>query len=156
MRGAWTRMLLMLPIAVLAGCAVLHSRPRAPEVTLARVTLVRAGLLEQDYRLRLHLHNPNGAALTVKRIHYRLRLDGEPFATGSSDHRVQLGPHGDGTLDLDVRTDLLAFVGRLTRHARKGPPPYSVPYAISGSATLGMPGAPVVRFSRSGNAQVHL
>ncbi|HYW03802.1 MAG TPA: LEA type 2 family protein [Gammaproteobacteria bacterium] len=156
MRGGHARIALILSMALLAGCAVFHSRPRAPDVTLIRVTLVRAGLLEQDYRLRLRLHNPNAVSVKVKRIHYHVRLDGEPFASGSSDENVSLPPHGDGTVDLDARTDLLAFVGRLSRHARKSPAPPAIPYAISGSAILAMPGSPVVRFSRNGSVRVRL
>lgn len=150
-QAVWSSALVLL-LAALSGCALWQ--PPSPRVSLVAVTLLQAGMLAQAYRLRLRLHNPAGAVLKVRRLHYRVRLAGVPFASGTAHVSLTLPAGGTARVRLATRTHLRGFVGRLSLRARKGPPPYPLAYVLSGRLVLAGRAAPV-EFARRGEAKVY-
>lgn len=123
-------------LLVLAACAGLLRRPEPPRFTLADVTLVSASLLEQEYRVRLRLQNPNAYPLPIEGVVYDLRLNDRPFATGVSRTPVTVPAYGTEILDLRAFSGLWEVMGQLGELARRGE---RMSYRVRGHVRLKSP-----------------
>src|SRR5262245_38098596 len=143
------RKLLPLAVALLAFASCATPRLQPPQLMLARVSLTSGDMFSQLFRLRIHVHNPNDRALPVKSIEYVLFLEGDPFAEGTSTAPFVVPARGDQEFDLDVHTNFVSSLGRLTsRLASKGSD--DVDYVFEGRIALGSALAPKLRFSEKG------
>jgi LEA14-like dessication related protein len=52
----------------LAGCSALVPKLQPPQLTVVGMEIVKADLLQQQLRVRMHVHNPNDRALPVRGI----------------------------------------------------------------------------------------
>ncbi len=94
MRSRILGTLTLLVILALSGCASwLDAGPQDPVVSLVRVELVKAGLLQQKFKLHFRLDNPNDNTLTVRALHYRIYLDQWLLAEGESDQWLTVEPN---------------------------------------------------------------
>ncbi len=75
--------------------------------------MVSADVFSQQFRIRLHVQNPNDRALPVKGIEYELFLQGDSFAEGTSAAPFVVPALGEIEFDLTVSTNFVASVGRL-------------------------------------------
>ncbi|MCG6868025.1 MAG: LEA type 2 family protein [Gammaproteobacteria bacterium] len=123
---------------LLAGCANLASKPAAPEVTLAGLRFVDAGLFEQRFALRLRLLNPNDFPIEVLGMNYKLLLDDRPFASGVSSKSVNVPAFGEGVTEVEAITNITRIVGQLKHLATtgQGQGPEALDYRIEGGIKL--------------------
>lgn len=138
---------LVLAGTALAGCAgvPLGMEVRPPQVSLADIRPIGAGLLEQRYEAVLRLRNPNDFDVPLDGLRYALELNGQPFGSGSTAERLTLPRLGEATLAVESSTNiaqLLAQIGAL----RSG----GLDYEISGDAFLAGSGDRSVAFSSGG------
>jgi LEA14-like dessication related protein len=120
---------------LLAGCATLKGRPEPPRVSLIGLNLVSVELLEQRYRVRLRLKNPNDFELPVRGMDFRLDINGEAFADGVSGQSVSVPAFGEEVLELEVSSSLLQVFRQLQSLQREGAA--GLAYRITGSVALG-------------------
>ncbi|NTV09797.1 MAG: LEA type 2 family protein [Zoogloea sp.] len=140
-----------LGAALLAGCAALPVGLDAPEVSLANINLVGGNLLEQRFALQLRVRNPNRRDIDIKGLNFQLELQGQRFASGTSDHQVTLPALGETLVDVSV-VATLADVLRIVREVRKEGGE-RVAYGISGKLFAGMlPGG--LPFQRRGEVSL--
>ena len=83
--------LLLLP---LAGCATLGRKLEAPQLTVARIELLKGDLLQQNLRVGLHVRNPNAVDLPVRGVTCEIEVAGERFAHGESERSFVVPAHG--------------------------------------------------------------
>jgi LEA14-like dessication related protein len=124
---------LLLVAALLAGCASLTKSWEAPEVTLAGLRLKELGLARQTVILTLAVHNPNDRTLPVKGLTYRLKLEGNEIAQGSSALDRQIPAFGDALVDVEVTGSLLGLAQQLPALALQERP---LEWTLSGTATI--------------------
>jgi len=126
---------LLVISTLLSACSTLRQDLEAPELTVSKVALVDAGLLQQDWEITLKAYNPNNKTLTVKQLHYELFIDDKRFARGSTNNTVVLKAHENGEFTTQVSTGLLETLRQLKQlNITLGQP---VPYRIKGSAKVG-------------------
>ena len=104
---------------------------RPPEVTLADLRPLGAGLLEQRYEAVLRLRNPNDFAVPLNGLRYTLELNGQPFGTGSSSERVTLPRLGETTVAIESSTNIVQLLAQIGAMRQGG-----LAYRISGDAFL--------------------
>jgi len=73
-------------VAALAACSALAPKFEKPEVSVAGVELAGGNLLQQNFRVKLNVRNPNNRDLPVTRLRADLNVAGEHVASGENDH----------------------------------------------------------------------
>lgn len=106
-------LLFLLMLFTLNGCGTGMANnpfaaftPVAPEISLKNFELLKLGLSEQTYRLRLYIKNPNSFPLPIQTLNYQLFLNNKSFATGSNNNPVTIPALGDGYIETDVNSNI--------------------------------------------------
>lgn len=100
----------------LAGCAAYPTR--APEVSLANIDIVEAGLLEQRFALKLRVLNPNDADIPVTGLAFDIDINGQPFAKGVSNKSVLIPRLGEAVLEVDALSNLGGVLRQIQEFAK--------------------------------------
>lgn len=79
--------------------------PHRPRFSLQSLRLERLDFDGAVLGLTLGIFNPNGFALTLDQLDYRLEVDNRQWARGSSTAPLHIEPNDRGTLDLTLRVD---------------------------------------------------
>lgn len=101
----------MLALLMLNACV--STRFEAPKLSIVNVGMVSADVFSQQFRIRLHVQNPNDRALPIKGIEYELFLQGDSFAEGISNQPFVVPALGEAEFDTMVTTNFMSSVGRL-------------------------------------------
>jgi len=99
-------------VVALCGC-VSTSDLQPPKLTIVNVGMVSADVFSQQFRIRLHVENPNKLELAVKNIEYQLFLQGDSFAEGNSERPFVVPAHGDAEFDTVINTHFTSSIMRL-------------------------------------------
>ncbi len=102
---------LMLAALMLNACVSTHFE--APKLSIVNVGMVSADVFSQQFRIRLHVQNPNDRDLPIKGIEYELFLQGDSFAEGISNQPFVVPALGEAEFDTLVTTNFMSSVGRL-------------------------------------------
>jgi LEA14-like dessication related protein len=103
--------LLLLSLAV--GCAGLTAPWTAPEVALLGVQPTLVGLDRQSFLVNLGVKNPNDRALPIKGLSYRVQVEGQDLAEGSSELARLIPAGGTEQVDVEVNSNLLGLMPSL-------------------------------------------
>lgn len=109
MRGLLAGMAMTLVVA----CAGVVPRPEPPNVTLSGLALEEFGLVEQRYRLRLRIQNPNAVELPISGMAFSLDLNGVEFAHGASAEIQPIPAFGERLVDIPVTGSLMGILRQL-------------------------------------------
>lgn len=125
---------------------------KTPQIQVVGIKIVEGGLLEQSYKVKLRLYNPNRIALPVKVFRYRVELVGERFLKGQTEAPFRIPARGATEFEVSARTSLVRLGRSLVNLLMR---PYSgVDYCITGDIDLGLPLLRGVPFSYRGNVDV--
>ena len=97
---------------------------------------IEAEGLEQRYRLRLRVKNPNSDPLPVAGISFKLLVNGETFADGVAPADVTIEPFSETVLTVDATSSLY----RIYRQLRKMPDREGKPLEWRVKGGLSVPG----------------
>lgn len=97
----------------LAGCSAFAPKLDAPRLTLVSVGMMSADIFNQQFRVRMHVQNPNDRDIPVNGLDYELFLEGDSFAEGVSNQKFVIPALGETEFDLTVRTNFVSSIGRL-------------------------------------------
>ena len=131
-----------LALLLLAACV---PRLEKPELTVISVSLEHGTLLEQQLRVRMHVHNPNHRALAVRSLDYRLEIGAEPLAHGTSMQAFAVPALGDTEFDMSVTTDMAGALLRIL-----GSRADALEYHLVGKVTLSEGFALTIPFDQRG------
>lgn len=98
-------------LLMLSGC--ISTKLEAPKLSIVNVGMVSADIFSQQFRIRLHVQNPNDRELPIKAIEYELFLQGDSFAEGISDRPFVVPALGEAEFDTVVSTNFMSSVARL-------------------------------------------
>jgi LEA14-like dessication related protein len=102
MNRRFTTKLFLRPLALLAGLLILLATVsacaglgignafRSPDVRVVGADLTRAGFEGADLVFQFEVDNPNGIALVLNGLSYRLRLNDRPLLNGRQDDRTEI------------------------------------------------------------------
>ena len=121
-----------LTLAACAGGGLGGRALEPPEVALADIQFRGAGLLEQRLGLVLRLTNPNEVELPLDGLRIKLEIDGEPFASGTSNENVTIPALGEETVTVEAISSTADMLGGLTGLAGLN----DLEYRLTGTAFL--------------------
>jgi LEA14-like dessication related protein len=102
---------LLLLLCMLSACVSLKFS--SPKISVVSVGMMSADVFSQQFRIRLHVQNPNAVELPIKEIEYQLFLQGDSFAEGVTDQPFVVPALGEAEFDAVVRTNFMSSIGRL-------------------------------------------
>ena len=143
--------LALLPLLGLAGCASLAPKLEAPQLKIVGVTLVKGDLLQQRFKARMRVTNPNDRVIAVRSIAYTLEIGGEELGRGLAGSAFEIPALGEAEFDMDVTVDLAGTVLRLLDRARGDGLPDALRYRIRGEVKLARGFARTIPFDESGS-----
>lgn len=126
-----------LIVALMVGCAALPQKPEAPRVNITAIELVEAGILEQHYKVKLRVQNPNDFDFVIKGIQFEIKLNGQSFVTGVSGDTVNVPRFSSAVLNLEAVSTLANLARQLQEMAESKTPAAS--YGITGKVHLAQP-----------------
>lgn len=97
-----TTALLLLAVALLAGCST--ADPAPPQVQVADLRMLDSTLFEQRFEINFRIGNPNDFALPLDGLTFDLEINGESFARGFSNQRVTIPRLGEGNVSVAAST----------------------------------------------------
>ena len=139
-----------VPVMLLGACAV--TRLQAPDITPTSVELVDAQVMEQRFKVGLHVQNPNDRALPIKSVNCALQIEGVEVGRGESSAPFNVPAHGESDFDLIVTTDLASSIPNLAMRLFRGGDMPS--YRLSGSVNPDIAWLPPIPFSKSGQLAI--
>ena len=104
-----------LVAATITGCAGLAPGMQPPSITIAELGLGSAGILEQQYNVRLRIQNPNTVDFSVDGIAFELEVNGQPFAKGVGNDTVTVPRFDSGFMNAEAVSTLGALLRQFGR-----------------------------------------
>lgn len=136
-------------ISGLQGCACWFSDEfQDPEVSLVKVDVIKARLLEQQFILRFRIDNPNDTSIPVRGFNYNLELNSLPLAHGESSEWFSVPARGHQIFDVPVRTNLWRHLKGIVRALEDTERP--VRYSLRGEVETGLLFGRSVHLARNG------
>lgn len=117
-----------------SACATWVQQLDPPYVNLVGFELKEIGLFEQRYLIKLRIQNPNSVPLPIAGMNYALAINEKQFARGVSDQRLTIPAHGDGTLDVEVTSNLSGMLEQFRQMSGQASPRFN--YKLDGNVSL--------------------
>lgn len=118
----------------LGGCATLPATTEPPYLSIISIEPVEITPLEQKYRLKLRVQNPNDHDLDISGMSYTLEINGQPFLKGVSSDSVTIPRYEESVIGLSGVSTLFGFVQQIrTLQQRQNQDMY---YKLSGNLSL--------------------
>lgn len=96
------------------GCATLQPGYETPTVSISSFETVPTQGLIPQFKIGLHIINPNRTPLSLKGVSYTIFLEGHKILTGVSNKLPQIEAYGEGDVILNASVDLLSSIGFFT------------------------------------------
>ncbi len=140
---------LMTCLLLPAACSLVTPKFERPTVTVVGVELVSGNLLQQNFRVKFNIQNPNERALPVSGLQAALNVGGEPVAQGQNDHAFVVPAAGNIDFDMMITANmalaLLKLANKVDQHAD------SIDYEVSGAARIDLPFLRNLPFHQTGS-----
>ena len=133
----------------MAACSLIAPKFEKPIVSVASVELVSGNLLQQNFRVKFDVQNPNDRALPVTGLHAELNVLGDRIATGVSDRAFVVPAHGDIQFDMTITANMALALLKLAAKADKNSD--SIDYDLTGGASVDLPFLRDIPFHQSGS-----
>lgn len=144
-----TRLLFISWALCLTACSLVTPKFERPTLTVIGIEMVNGNLLQQNFRVKFNIQNPNDRALPVSGLHASLSVGGEHIAEGENDHAFVVPAKGDIDFDMMIKANmalaLLKLANRMDQHAN------SIDYDVSGGASIDLPLLRDLRFHQTGS-----
>ena len=133
----------------LVACSLVTPKFERPTLSVAGIELLNGNLLQQNFRVKFNIHNPNDRALPVRGLHASLSVGGEHIAQGQNDRAFVVPARGDVDFDMMITANLgvalLKLAGKMDQHTD------SIDYDVSGAASIDLPFLRDLPFHQTGS-----
>lgn len=143
----------LLLLVFISSCASTESLVSSPTVSLTSVHLDKASLSGQTFQLGFDVDNPNPFPLPVQTVEYRVLIEDQNFARGSTDGGFIVPAGGEDEFVISVELDILNTTPQLSSLFR-GDMTDGINYELQGSLTVDIPFAKPLPFSSTGVIQM--
>lgn len=138
-----------LLLSLLNGCSSVRvSDYQEPQVHLLKVDVVRAKLLQQDFKLRFRVENPNDRSLLVRSLRYKIMLNEVVLAEGESTEWFVVEGQSSRNFVVPIRTNLWKDLKQIAKMLKKTDQP--IHYQLEGKLKTGFLFRHNVRIGRNG------
>jgi len=107
------RMLVAAAVVGLAACTSMPGKVEPPTVTVSDVRMGTAGVLEQQYFVKLRIQNPNDTDLQVRGTSFELELNDKAFAKGVSPQSVTVPRFGSEFVEVETVSGITSILRQL-------------------------------------------
>jgi len=152
-RQSMGRLAALWALLVASGCGGTPFGMEAPHVTLAGLSVVEPGVLEQRYGLRLRIQNPNPAEIQVSGLSFEIELNDQAFARGVSNRPATVPGLGEAVLEVEAVSTLESLLRQVMELQQNPERPlryrlrgklyggsWSIPYPFDHSGEFRLPG----------------
>lgn len=140
---------LVLLLLGLTGCSIWGTTPyKEPDVHLLKVQVVKAKLVQQDFKLHFRIENPNDSRILVRGLRYKIMLNEVMLAEDKSSDWFLVPAHSQRTFVVPVRTNLWKHLKYISKLLKK--PDRTIHYRLEGKLKTGLLFRDTVRIGRSG------
>jgi LEA14-like dessication related protein len=133
----------------LAACSLVAPKFERPTLSVIGIEMVNGNLLQQNFRVKFNIQNPNDRAVPVSGLHASLSVGGEHIAEGQNDHSFVVPAKGDIDFDMMITANMalavLKLANKMNQHAD------SIDYDVSGAATIDLPFLRDLPFHQTGS-----
>jgi LEA14-like dessication related protein len=143
-----TRWIVLIPLALLAGCGVLSPKLETPKLDVVGIEVMKSDIFQQRLKLRLKVQNPNDVALPIKGVTTDVELAGEKFASGVSGAEFTVPAFGESEFDMIVTANMASALVRLL--GSKGGKREEIEYRVTGKVSLATGLLRSIPFSETG------
>lgn len=142
-------LLILLASASLNGCATWFGGGfKDPDVQLVKVEVIRARLLEQEFKLRFRVDNPNDVSLPIRGLVYTVFLNDVKLASGESATWFTVPANGREEFEVPVNTNLWRHMKYIVKLLEK--PEQPIRYRLDGEVKTGLLFGRSIDLQRSG------
>jgi len=141
----------LLVAATLSACSAFAPKLEAPRIMLVSADMMSADMFNQQFRVRVHVENPNARALPIKQIDYELFLEGDSFSEGASAAPFTVPANDELEFDLVVKTNFVSGVGRLLSRLNDGR--NTIRYDFIGKLDVDISMVPAMPFQAGGTIE---
>lgn len=141
-------LIFLLLTVFITGCATHQPGFEKPVVTITSFDAVPSQGVLPQFRIGLHIINPNRTALTLKGVSYTIALEGRHIMTGVSNKLPRIEPYGEGDVVLNASVDLfnsIGFLNDLVKNRKRENITYSFKAKLDAGALY-----PFIRVERKG------
>lgn len=131
------RLMPLLMVLLLGGCAGIRPDFEQPTVQLVSLQTLASRGLEQRFELGLRIANPNGVRLNLKGLEYVITLEDYPLVSGLAANIAPIPAYGDGLVNVQASVSLLQGA-RLLLQLLENPKP-QLSYVINAKLDTGLP-----------------
>jgi LEA14-like dessication related protein len=153
-RQTYIRVWLLLLAGLSTGCeSISENLISAPSVHLSGVQVLGLGFKSQTFLLSFDIANPNGFALPVRHVGYRVKLDGQLFASGETASNFTVPAGGQERFAISVEVHLLQTAPQLLSIIRAGMR-QDIAYQLNGRLNVDIPLVPSIEYSHDGTIRL--
>lgn len=136
-------------LLALSGCSTwITGGFQDPDVKLIKVELVKARLLNQDFKLRFRIDNPNDSSLPVRGLRYKVFLNEMLLSEGEYNERFIVKANGHKNFSVPIRTNLWEHLRDISKMLGKSDK--TVHYRLEGKLKTGLLFGRSVRIGHNG------
>jgi LEA14-like dessication related protein len=137
-------------LLALSGCSTWFTGGfQDPDVKLLKVEVVKAKLLQQDFKLRFRIDNPNDSNLPVRGMRYKVFLNDILLTEGESSDWFIVKANSHKNFSVPVRTNLWEHLRDISKML--GKPNQPIHYRLEGKLRTGFLFGHSVRIGRNGD-----
>jgi LEA14-like dessication related protein len=104
------RVLTVLVLLSLAGCAGLVGHRDPVRVTVNAIEILESTMFEQLYRITLRVQNRTEQEITIRGGSFDLEINGRDFGSGVSDSVLRVPPYSDAKVDVRMVSTLFGML----------------------------------------------
>jgi len=144
---------LLWATVLLHACIGMGTKLQVPRLTVIGANMTSADIFSQQFRVRVHVENPNARTLPIKSIDYKLFLEGDYFAQGESEAPFVVPANGEKEFDLVMSTNFVSSIGRLLSRLN-GTNNSTIQYTFTGNVVVDTTFSPKLKFAESGTVDL--
>jgi len=140
--------LFIISLLYISGCATLQPGYETPVVSITAFEAIPSQGMTPQFKINLHIVNPNRSPLDLKGISYTIFLEGHKILTGVSNKLPKIDAYGEGDVQLNASVDLFSSIQFFTDLMRS-PDKNQISYRFTAKLDAGGL-LPLIRTSKDG------
>ena len=150
-----TRLLLVLALVAYApACSLVAPKFERPEISVASIEWLGGNLVQQNFRVKFNIENPNNRDLPVTSLHAELNVAGARLASGVSNSAFMVPAHARSQFDMTITANMTAAL--LLLGQQKDGHSNSIDYDMTGGAIIDLPFLRDLPFHQHGSFPLNL
>jgi LEA14-like dessication related protein len=106
--------LISIILMLISSCATLKSGFETPVVSISNFEALPSQGLIPQFKIGLHIINPNRTSLNLKGVVYTISLEGHKLMTGVANELPIIEAYGEGDVELHASVNFFSGIGFFT------------------------------------------